>query len=511
MKKTHKLSSLVLGLLLLPLLEVGFSSERAIAHILGDRQEVASETDPTATDSENPDGETAADPELAARLETLAEADLLYLQGDRAEAEKLYRQVKEPFPEQESSKALEPVYDLEQFDSPAGRVFWREAQAGWNGDPKLESRIFVPLNMLVENHPEFVPAHVLLAEAHQHYDRPEEALQALERAASVFPDSLEVVKAHVTALEESKQYLEASVAARQFALVNSDHPEAPAMMEIADKNLGDFQKYVKQQMVGKGILGTAIGAGSCAIFGGCSTARAVGQAVGLGALMLQGESGLGKQLSDSYKQQLELVEDEEVLEYVNKIGFALAELMGRDFEYEFNVVRDDTINAFVLPGGKVFINTGAILNTNSEAELAGLLAHEIAHAVLSHGFEQFASSQLNNSLGQVIDGALGNKLPIGSIISTLVNLKYSRTHERQADVVGTRVLATAGYAADGLRNLMVTLAENQGNSSPPGFLSTHPASKDRVGYIEELIESNGYNRFSFEGVEKHAAIQERLK
>ena len=186
--------------------------------------------------------------------------------------------------------------------------------------------------------------------------------------------------------------------------------------------------------------------------------------------------------------------------------------MGRDdFEYEFYVVRDDSLNAFVLPGGKVFVNTGAILNTNSEAELAGLIAHEVAHAVLSHGFQRIVTNNLYDSAGQIISEALKTDIPIGSIVTNLIGLQYSRSNERQADLLGTRVLATAGYAADGLRNFMVTVDKKDGNTGPLSFLSTHPASDDRVEYLEQLIEHNGYNRYAFEGVEKHREIQENLK
>ena len=504
---TQIISGLVLvsSLSLLPsIAHFGIGSNRVLANPSESQSE--SVADETVSDTE-------IDSESNARLEMLAEADLLYLQGDREEAEKLYRQAKEPFVEHERETVLEPIHNIEEFDSPAGRVYWREAQAGWNSEPKLESRTFVALEVLVEKHPEFVPGHLLLAEALQHYDRPEEGLEILERTASLFPDSVEVVKAHVKALEDNEKYLEASVSARQFAIVHSDHPEAAELTKIADENMEKFQAQVKAQMVGKGILGGAINVASCGLFGRCKPVEsALGDALSLGALMLQGESKLGTQLSNSYQQQRELVEDEEVLTYVTKIGNDLAQLMGRDeFEYEFHVIRDDAINAFALPGGKIFINTGIILNTHSEAEFAGLIAHELAHTVLSHSFAQFASNQLHNSVGQMVDSALGSTLPIGSIISTIVSLDYSRSHERQADIVGTRVLATAGYAADGLRNLMVTLAEHDEHSGSPDFLSTHPATDKRVRYLEELIQENSYNRYSFEGVETHAAIQERLK
>ncbi|NER37660.1 MAG: M48 family metalloprotease [Oscillatoria sp. SIO1A7] len=89
--------------------------------------------------------------------------------------------------------------------------------------------------------------------------------------------------------------------------------------------------------------------------------------------------------------------------------------------------------------------------------------------------------------------------------------RYSRQHERQSDILGTRVLSGANYAADGVRNLMMTLDDLYGDKAPPRWLSTHPPSSDRVEYLEDLIETAGYNRYAYEGVTKHAQIQNRVK
>lgn len=176
--------------------------------------------------------------------------------------------------------------------------------------------------------------------------------------------------------------------------------------------------------------------------------------------------------------------------------------MGRDFKYEFYVFQDDSLNAFALPGGKVFVSTGTILACNSEAEFAGLLAHEISHAVLSHGLQKLVKANLLAKLSQVI--------PLGNLFSSVMSSEYSLESERQSDMVSTRVIASAGYAADGLHNLMVRLLEQKRQSTFP-YLSIHPATPERVSYLEKLIQRNGYNRYAFEGLEKHAAIQKLLK
>lgn len=430
-------------------------------------------------------------------FETLLKADRLYQQGKRTEAEKLYRQVKKPFAkDSKNSNFPEPINDPEQL-SPAGKVYWREAQAGFQDTRRLESKIFVPLQLLSEKNPEFVPGHILLAQALEQYNKPKEAREVLERASSLFPYNPDVAKARVKALEADEQWLEASIAARQFAIVNPNHSENAEFVNIADKNSGRFRGSLNNQ-----ILTTAILGGLGGLLTGDFKSSAF-QAVELAQLMLKGESAMGAQFANGYKQQLPLVQDEIVQGYINTIGQDIAKLMGRsEFNYEFYVVQDDSLNAFALPGGKVFINTGSILNTKSEAELAGLIGHEVGHAVLSHGYQRIANNSLLANLGEVI--------PFGNFFTTLVSRDYSRGNERQSDIIGSRALASYGYAADGLRGFMQTLHERYG-SSGQSYASTHPSSKERVRYLEDLITSSGYNRYAFEGVEKHSLIQKRVR
>ena len=440
------------------------------------------------------------------RFTLLAQADEFYRSGNKAKAEQIYRQVKQPFELEQSFKFIRPVANPKQL-IPEAQPLWMQAQAVWKENNDLGL-----LRQFVQQYPEFVPAHLLLAEAYQKQDEPEQGLKVLEKATSLFPDSYELIIAQVRALEADKKYLEASIAARQFALIQPEHPETKSLIESADKNLKKFQGRLEGQMVRRGILGTAVRVGGCILLGGCNPVGAiVGEGVKMGTLLIQGESGIGEQIAGIYKRELPIVREGAVVDYVNELGNKVAKYMGRnDFDYEFYVVDDEALNAFALPGGKVFVNTGAILKTNSEAELAGLLAHEVSHAVLSHGFKQVITSNIYNNLGDIVNAALNNTVPLGNIIANLINLDYSRDQERQADLVGTRVLATSGYAADGLHNLMITLAEEKGSGGGLSFFSTHPATAERVAYIEELIQRNGYNRFAFEGVEKHAEIQKEI-
>ncbi len=431
------------------------------------------------------------------RNRQLIEADSLYLGGQFAAAEKIYRQVKTPLAQSIEPKRPEPILDPANL-SPAGKVYWREAQAG--KAQNLQTRILVPLRLLVEQYPEFIPGHLRLAETLKKYDHPKDALAVLEQASAIYPAQPDLALAKITTLAEAKKWMEASLTARQFALLNYNHPQQAEFTLIADENLKRYKSHLRSQLRGNAIANVITGALGYAITGSIFGPISAVQTT---AMLLQGESSVGKSVSKQARKQLELVEDPEVVAYVNEIGQKLAVVAGRnDFEYEFYVVMDDNLNAFALPGGKVFVNAGAIAKTNSEAELAGLLAHELSHAVLSHGFQLVAEGNLVANVTQYV--------PLGNTVANLFVLNYSRDMERQADTLGTRLLSSTGYAADGLLNLMITLGQQEKNN-PPSWLSSHPATDDRVEYLEKLLVRNQYNRYAYEGVGRHAEIKAKVK
>ena len=377
-------------------------------------------------------------------------------------------------------------------------MYWREAEAGTA--QKVQSRVLVPLRLLVEQYPEFIPGHLRLATVMQEYDRPKEALEILERAINLYPEQPDLIKAKMATLVDAKKWMEASLAARQFALLNSKAPDAPEFTRLADEHLQRYKKYLRSKLRGNAIANVITGA-----LGYALTGSLLGpfSAVQTTTMLLRGESAVGESVAKRASKQLELVRDRAVVDYVNNLGQKLAQATGRnEFQYEFYVVLEDDLNAFALPGGKVFVNAGAITRTKSEAELAGLLAHELSHAVLSHGFQLVAEGNLISNVAQFV--------PYGGTLANIFTLDYSRDMERQADTLGTQLIASKGYAADGLRNLMVTL-EQQKISSPPSWLASHPAPANRVRYLENVIERNGYNRYAYEGVAPHAQIKERVK
>jgi predicted Zn-dependent protease len=466
---------------------------------------------PVATPAPTPDPEAAKLPEIVKpptpeelqRLSQLTEADRLYNAGDKPAAIALYRQLKPDFAGVVGAEPVTPaIADIAQMP-PAAQVYWREGAAGLAA--KLEGRTFVPLQLLVQKHPEFIPGHLQLAQAYAAYGRPEEALAVLQSASSRYPNDTELLKLRVAALAQNKKWIEGAIAARQFALLNPTHPQAAEFTQLADVNLQTYRRKLKQQLTGNVIGNVITGALGYALTGSLLGPL---NSVQTSFLLMRGESALGDSVVRQAKRELELVTDEETNKYVTEIGMKLAAVAGReDFKYEFFVVEDEALNAFALPGGKVFVNAGAIAKTKSEAELAGLLGHEISHAVLAHGLQLMTQGSLTANVTQFIPY-------VGGIAESVITFGYSRDMERQADAVGTRLLASAGYAADGLWNLTHALkreeAADKTRSRPPEWLSTHPGGDERLKNIEQLITKDGYDRYAYEGVERHTVIQQKM-
>ncbi|HIK33853.1 MAG TPA: M48 family metalloprotease [Oscillatoriales cyanobacterium M59_W2019_021] len=471
------------------------------------------------------------------RFATFLQADALYRQGDTDAAAQLYRQLK---PELTASlpEIPEPIYEAEGL-APENLELWNTAQTAIDADD--EEAAISALQQVVDNQPEFVPAPLKLAELLIDNKQREEAIVVLEKATTQHPYSAEIVMAQVKALSKKDKHLEASIAAREFSVLYLDNPQASELDKLAEEELDEYLDSQELRKIIQGIGGIGLeifrggnilegmGINIEGLFGGGDVVELEGSAkkiYEIGQLMFENESEYGARLAEEYKQQATLVEDPEINDYVTQLGLEVAQLMGRDFDYEFYVVQDNSMNAFALPGGKVFVNTGAILASNSQAELAGVLAHEVSHAVLSHGIHQVLRGDLLNQ----VFGAISEELSagdLGNLVSNLIQLDYSRKQEQQADILGTRILAKAGYAADGLRNFMATLAQHTAQSPvqlqrinisnlqiplpvPTEYLSSHPLSDDRVQYLEELILRNGYNQYALEGVDKHSEIQEKL-
>ena len=477
---------------------------------LEEDKEDSEESEEAEDDNEESEEEEEAfrepTPEELERLKKLAAADRLYLAGNKQAAFKLYQEAKPAWEIEKASRRKEEqpqaFYDPQQLN-PGGKVFWRNYQQG--KEQGLESKIFSSLELLVKRHPEFIPAHVEYANILKEYEREEESFQVLEQAINRYPQEAKLLKIKIDRDIAEERWLEASISARQFALFNPKHPQAEDFTALADTYLEKYKSKLKSKItwnaIGNAIAGTVGFALTGNLFGPIS-------AIETTAMLIRGETSVGEGTANKVKENFPLVEDEEIVNYVREMGKKIASASGRDdFEYEFYVVMDKNLNAFALPGGKIFVNLGAIVSTDSEAELAGLLAHEVSHAVLSHGFQIVTQGSLTSNVIQYIPY-------VGGTASNLLVLNYSRGMERQADILGTRILVASGYAADGVRNLMAKLDainEEADRPNPPAWLSTHPDTSDRVRYMEQFIVDNNLNRYTYEGVDRHQQIKKSVK
>jgi len=205
---------------------------------------------------------------------------------------------------------------------------------------------------------------------------------------------------------------------------------------------------------------------------------------------------LGKEAAAEIEKEVLLVENQEVVAYIEGIGKRLAAAPESEQNpYTFKVVQDEAINAFALPGGPTYVNTGLILAAENEAQLAGVMGHEISHVALRHGTKQASRSQLF-SLGAMLGGtAVGGDSMLGQLAqlgiglgANSVLLKYSRSFERDADLLGARIMARAGYnPIEASRFFEKLEAETGSRSGLETFFSSHPNPGNRSERIEQEL------------------------
>lgn len=209
------------------------------------------------------------------------------------------------------------------------------------------------------------------------------------------------------------------------------------------------------------------------------------------------EIQMGREADQAFTAQLGVYPDEELGTFVRRLGQKLSATSERPgLPWSFRVVDDPTVNAFALPGGFLFITRGILASLNSEAEVAGVLGHEIGHVTARHSVSQISRQQLQ-SLGLGVGSVLSSDLrQVSGVLSSglqLLNLKYGRGDELQADMLGLRYMTRAGYDPDQLMEVFRTLALASGGSSRgiPEWQSTHPNPENRESAIQEAIAEQG--------------------
>ena len=230
----------------------------------------------------------------------------------------------------------------------------------------------------------------------------------------------------------------------------------------------------------------------------CAGTASPSQAIPWGQLIFQGiqmmqisnlsdrqEVELGKQINRQLLKggDVKLYQDRQANEYINRIGQRLAAASPRpDIPYTFQVVEDDAVNAFATMGGFVYINTGLMKVADNEAELASVIAHEIAHITNRHAVKQLRQTLLAQGLATA--AGVDNNVAVQIGVELALRRPKSREAEFEADEIGIQTLGRAGYAQYGAISFMEKLLKK---ASPPSFLSTHPATSARISEMKRMI------------------------
>ncbi len=230
---------------------------------------------------------------------------------------------------------------------------------------------------------------------------------------------------------------------------------------------------------------------------------------------------VGRQAATEVEQQMPILNDNDATSYVSRIGQRLvssipSEFQHPEFQYYFKIVNASDINAFALPGGPMYVNRGMIEVAHTEGEMAGVMAHELSHVALRHGTAQASKAQKYGLLagilgigGQILGGPAGAAAQIAGQGVGVYFLKFSREYETEADILGARIMANAGYDPHDLANMFKTI-EQQGGGSSGGFLSSHPSPENRYARINQEAQYLRINN-PVRDTRDFARIQARLR
>jgi beta-barrel assembly-enhancing protease len=221
--------------------------------------------------------------------------------------------------------------------------------------------------------------------------------------------------------------------------------------------------------------------------------RSVGH--GLNFYSLEHEIALGKQLSAEVERQAKFITDPVVTEYVNRVGQNLVRNSDAQVPFTIKVIDSDVVNAFALPGGFFYVNSGLILHADEESELAGVMAHEIAHVCARHGTKQATKGEITQLAmipamifipytwaGYAIYQGMQFAIPMAF-------LQFTRTDEREADYLGLQYMYKAGYDPNAFVSFFEKVAadEKKQPGTVPKIFSTHPPTPDRIEASQKEI------------------------
>ena len=217
---------------------------------------------------------------------------------------------------------------------------------------------------------------------------------------------------------------------------------------------------------------------------------------GINFYSIEKEIALGKQLAAEVERNAKIVDDPVIAEYINRVGQNLVRNSDARVPFTIKVIDSDEINAFALPGGYFYVNSGLVKLAGGEAELAGVMAHEIAHVAARHGTKQATKGQITNLAtipliflggwtGYGIRQAAGLAIP-------LTFLKFSRNFEREADFLGVQYLYKTGYDPASMiqffERLKAQKKKKTSKSRIAKVFKTHPLTEDRIKRIQKVID-----------------------
>jgi len=253
----------------------------------------------------------------------------------------------------------------------------------------------------------------------------------------------------------------------------------------------------------------------------CTLALALARAA-CGTLSVQEEKQMGAQAQAQLRKQLTFVRDPVTVNYVRNFGASLAKAARPSpFEFRFYVVEDETLNAFAIPGGAMYVNTGLLLAVENSAELASVLAHEMGHVTARHvakmanrGRNTGFVANIFSFIVYVLTGSplLANVGSMGSQVAGSAYMNtYTRDAEREADGLAVETMVHAGWNPEGMVTMFETLKKESGGYDGPQFLSSHPATDERIENVQhDIAKYPGATNLKYDD-KKLPIIQERLK
>jgi predicted Zn-dependent protease len=215
---------------------------------------------------------------------------------------------------------------------------------------------------------------------------------------------------------------------------------------------------------------------------------------GINIYSLEKEIAMGKELAQEVERQAKIVDDPIVAEYVNRIGQNLVRNSDAKVPFTIKVIDGEEVNAFALPGGFFFVNTGVILKAESEAELAGVMAHEIAHVAARHGTRQATRGTIANfaTIPLIFMGGWTGYgvRQAASVLIPVTFLKFSRGMEEEADLLGLQYLYKSGYDPTAFVDFFekIQTLEKRKPGTMAKVFSTHPLTDDRIKKSQQNIQ-----------------------